>query len=134
MTFLTHPSKSRDIDEERSLLQLPFPRRSCLLREPLIYPSSRRLNSLSRSGGCVRDPHIPLGMEGGVIIDEGYGKLGRRRFRASGSCSIVSYRTEDMISSYEVNLQHTNTSQGKKLIQLHMHKTMYINYQISQAK
>jgi len=73
-------------------------------------------------------------MEGGVIIDEGYGKLGRRRFRASGSCSIVSYRTEDMISSYEVNLQHTNTSQGKKLIQLHMHKTMYINYQISQAK
>jgi len=54
-------------------------------------------------------------MEGGVIIDEGYGKLGRRRFRASGSCSIVSYRTEDVISSYEVNSQDTNINQaGKK--------------------
>jgi len=52
-------------------------------------------------------------MEGGVIIEEGYGKLGRRRFRASGSCSIVSYRTEDMINSYEVNSQDTSTNQGK---------------------
>jgi len=52
-------------------------------------------------------------MEGGVIIDEGYGKLGRRRFRASGSCSIVSYRTEDVIGSYEANSQDTNTNQGK---------------------
>jgi len=73
-------------------------------------------------------------MEGGVIIEEGYGKLGRRRFRASGSCSIVSYRIEDVISSYEVNSQDTNTNQAKKLIQLHMHKTMYINYQIFEAK
>jgi hypothetical protein len=62
-----------------------------------MYPSSRRLNSLSRSGGCVRDPHTPvLGADGGVIIDVGYGKLGRRRFRASGSCSIVSYNAEDV--------------------------------------
>lgn len=95
--FLTHPSRSRDIEDERSLLQLPFPRRSCLLREPLMYPSSRLLNSLSRSGGCVREPHSPvLGAHGGVITDAEYGKLGRRRFRASGSCSIVSYRVEDI--------------------------------------
>jgi hypothetical protein len=62
-----------------------------------MYPSSRRLNSLSRSGGCVRDPHTPaLGADGGVIIDAGYGKLGRRRLKASGSCSIVSYNAEDV--------------------------------------
>jgi hypothetical protein len=73
-------------------------------------------------------------MEGGVIIDEGYGKLGRRRFRASGSCSIVSYRIEDVISSYEVNSQDTNKNQGKKLIQLLMHKTMYINCKTFQTK
>jgi hypothetical protein len=51
-------------------------------------------------------------MEGGVIIDEEYGKLGRRRFRASGSCSIVSYRTEHVTGSNEVNSEDTNKNQG----------------------
>jgi len=77
-----------------------------------MYPSSRRLNSLSRSGGCVREPHTPvLGADGGVTTDAGYGKLGRRRFRASGSCSIVSYRAEDIIASNKV------TPQGSKVDQ-----------------
>lgn len=79
-----YPSSSRDMELLRSLCIGSLVLRNCLLRVPLIYPSSRRLNRRSLFSGLVLGLAIDVNIA--AVGDEYAG----RRDTASGSCSMVN--------------------------------------------